>query len=228
MEKTKRLLFLFLCPCGCGKIFTARSQYRKGVSGLTYIKYAPGHHPGSKEHQTGNKPAWNKGLTKKEHPSISKMGFQPGHDSYNDWSNVNKRLREDSVLRKRWIESKKKQVPWNKGIGRDGYPNGIKSGPNHGNWCGNVRGPHDLARMKRLKVNVLKRDNYTCQECGDRNYKGRGKRCSLEVHHIISVAEDLSLAFDPNNLTTLCHRCHIKTDNYGTKVVNKIRKQGGN
>lgn len=228
MVKTKRLLFLFVCQCGCNSIFSARAQYRKGVSGLTYSKYALGHHPNCKKNQTCNKPAWNKGLTKKDHPSISKIGFQKGHEPHNDWSHVNKKLREDPELKARWLESKKKQVPWNKGITRDDYPNGIKSGPEHGNWCGNIRGPHDLGRMKNLKINILERDAYTCKECGDHNYKGRGGRCRLEVHHIVSIAEDINLAFDPNNLITLCHNCHVKTDNYGTKVVHKIRNQGGN
>ncbi len=54
-----------------------------------------------------------------------------------------------------------------------------------------------------------------------------GSRIRLEVHHIISLAEDISIAFDSNNLTTLCHSCHLATDNFGTKVVHKLKNQGG-
>lgn len=30
----------------------------------------------------------------------------------------------------------------------------------------------------------------------------------LEVHHIVPIETDASLAFDDNNLITLCGRCH--------------------
>ena len=228
-SKTQKIKFLFVCQCGCGEIFTPFPVYNKNTVGwkfgkLIYPMYKVGHNPACKKGYT----PWNKGLKKGDHPSIDRMGYQPGHKPYNNWDHVNKALKEDPELRERWLKAKRGQIPWNKGIKRKGYPNGIASGSEHGNWCGGKRGAHDTAEMKRVKLAVYKRDNYTCQECGDRNHKGRGSRIRLEAHHIVSIAEDESLAYTHSNIVTLCHACHVKTDNYGTKVVHKIRKQRGN
>ena len=216
-----------VCQCGCGQTFSPFPVYKKGIKGLTYPIYIRGHHPKCRENQTSNKPAWNKGLTKIDHESIEKMGFQVGHKPFNDFSKIHQLQRNDSEYRKKWLASKRKQVPWNKGLTGKEYPNGIKKGKDHGNWCGNTRGVNDLSEMKKLKSAAMKRDNYTCQKCGDRNHPGRGSRCRLEIHHIISIAENRTLALDVNNLTTLCNKCHRETDNYGTKVVRKLRNQSG-
>jgi hypothetical protein len=56
---------------------------------------------------------------------------------------------------------------------------------------------------------VLKRDNYTCQECG--------KTKKLQVHHINSWAEYPFERFNIENGQTLCRKCHSKTNNYGWK-----------
>jgi 5-methylcytosine-specific restriction endonuclease McrA len=51
-----------------------------------------------------------------------------------------------------------------------------------------------------LRSKILLRDNFKCQECG--YYK------HLEVHHIIPRSKGGS--DDPENLVTLCQRCHDK------------------
>ena len=188
--------------------------------GLRTPEYKRGHHPNCLKAQAG-KPVWNKGLTKADHPSIQRMGFQPGHAPHNDWSAVNQLLRSDVATRQRWIESKRGQVAWNKGKTRDQYPNGIATGADHGNWKGGHRGVVDTAEWNRLRLATLKRDNYTCQDCGDKNRKGRGSRCNLEVHHIIALCEDVALALDPDNVITLCRPCHFKTHNYGFKAAKR-------
>uniref|UniRef100_A0ABX1PPT7 Putative HNH nuclease YajD n=2 Tax=Aromatoleum anaerobium TaxID=182180 RepID=A0ABX1PPT7_9RHOO len=149
------------------------------------------------------------------------MGFQPGHAPHNDWSHVNELLRSNIEVRKKWLEHKRGQVAWNTGLSREQYPNGIASGAGHGNWKGGHRGTVDTAEWQRLRRETLVRDNYTCQECGDKNRQGRGSRIQLEVHHIIALCEDPSLALDPDNLITLCRSCHYKTHNYGSKAVKR-------
>ena len=53
------------------------------------------------------------------------------------------------------------------------------------------------------RLQVLARDNWTCQECG----VGVG-RASLEVHHRQRLAD--GGANDLDNLQTLCRCCHIR------------------
>lgn len=216
-----------ICECGCEQVFYPfRFTYDKDKNPI-YPLYKRGHHPNTKK--SLNKFAgWNKGLNKESHPSISRMGFQKGHKPLNDWSKVHKRLKSDKSFRKRWIQSKKGKTPWNKGKTKKDYENGIKSGKDHGNWCGGSRGINDTAKMKSLKKDILNRDKYTCQNCGDHNHKGRGSRIRLEVHHIVAISHNHQLAFDPSNCITLCHSCHIKTDNYGTKSIHQRRKKSGN
>lgn len=56
------------------------------------------------------------------------------------------------------------------------------------------------SKYKMWKQSVLKRDNYTCQECG---CKG-----NLVVHHIKPFATEKEARFDINNGITLCQNCH--------------------
>lgn len=49
---------------------------------------------------------------------------------------------------------------------------------------------------------VFKRDDYTCQLCGERGVV-------LNAHHIEKWADSPSLRFEISNAVTLCRRCHI-------------------
>lgn len=64
-----------------------------------------------------------------------------------------------------------------------------------------------------LKKRALKRDNYTCQECGS-------TEC-LEVHHIKTRKNYPELAHNLDNLKTLCRTCHLKAHG---KTGNKKKK----
>jgi len=230
---SKSTYLLRICRCGCGEEFEARLSYRiRDEAGKpTHPEYKRGHHPNCRKTQTSNKPAWNRGLTKADHSSISHMGFQPGHAPFNDWSTVNERLRNDPEARRRWLQSKKGQVAWNKGLTKKQYPHGIASGEDHGNWLGGKNGIRDTAAFAEFRRSILKRDQWTCQICGDRNYKGRGSRIVLHVDHIEPICVTSDRALDPTNARTLCFECHKETETYGPKVRHYIRKrrksQGG-
>lgn len=59
---------------------------------------------------------------------------------------------------------------------------------------------------------IYKRDNYTCQCCGD-NSGG-----NLEAHHLYNWSENKKLRYDINNGITLCETCHKKFHSlYGYK-----------
>lgn len=223
VSKTQAAGVEVVCKCGCGEVFLAFPVYRSKSEGggLRVPEYKRGHHPNCRKAQLGNVPTWNKGLTKADHPSISRMGFQPGHKPYNDWSKVNALLSENAELRKQWLAAKKGQVAWNKGITKTDYPNGIATGEAHGNWKGGDGGFRDTAEWKTVRYATMRRDKWTCQECGDHNHAGRGSRIILEVHHIVAACHDNSLVLDPSNLVTLCHDCHVETHNYGAKAAKK-------
>ncbi len=53
---------------------------------------------------------------------------------------------------------------------------------------------------KHAKEKALKRDNYTCQICGDKNH--------LVVHHINDASYHRDQRYDLDNLVTLCYDCH--------------------
>lgn len=72
---------------------------------------------------------------------------------------------------------------------------------------------------KQWRNAVFERDNYTCQEC-----KQRGGR--LQADHIKPWATHPESRFDINNGRTLCKKCHSKTETYGIKFANKLRKDG--
>ena len=59
-------------------------------------------------------------------------------------------------------------------------------------------------KWKRIRLRILKRDNYTCKLC-----PFRGNTITLTVDHIIPKSKGGAL-FDGNNLRTLCYPCHKK------------------
>lgn len=61
-------------------------------------------------------------------------------------------------------------------------------------------------RWKRKRENVLRRDDYKCKEC---IRYGRVTQAST-VHHVKPAEDHPELAFDNENLISLCHACHNK------------------
>lgn len=63
---------------------------------------------------------------------------------------------------------------------------------------------------------ALCRDNYTCQECGKKQSRAKGREFYVEVHHLDGVenwqalfdAVREYLLCDPDFLETLCSSCH--------------------
>jgi hypothetical protein len=93
-------------------------------------------------------------------------------------------------------------------------------GENHHNWKGGVTPENYRARATmsyfNWRNNVYKRDNYTCQKCGD------NKGGNLQAHHILNFSEYEELRYDVDNGITLCEDCHSKGANsfhsiYGTR-----------
>lgn len=98
------------------------------------------------------------------------------------------------------------------------YPDGTRK-PIYSDWT------EDWIRVylwRNIRQRILRRDKYTCQDCGAefgkssrkvydpslRHGKGGYKKESLEVHHIIP--RSLGGSDHPGNLKTLCPDCHKK------------------
>ncbi len=100
----------------------------------------------------------------------------------------------------------------------------------HPNWKGGVSFVYHTERqilMGQSKYKIWRelvfiRDNWTCQECGQRGHR-------LEVHHKKSWRDYQELRFDVSNGKTLCLDCHldihrqIKCDD----IELKLRKKYG-
>lgn len=97
-----------------------------------------------------------------------------------------------------------------------------RQGANGPNWRGGIWAMHKKERatyeIRLARTSALIRDDYTCQICGLK----KGKRQGMEVDHIkpFALYPELRAAID--NLRTLCHDCHVKTETYGgaTKKIN--------
>lgn len=124
------------------------------------------------------------------------------------------------------------RVPWNKGL--KGYMAGrtvsrltglkigvANAGPNAPNWKGGISPENHRIRQSsqysKWRTAVFKRDNYTCQFCGDRSR--RGHRIVLNADHIKPFALFPELRFVLSNGRTLCEPCHRKTPTYGNGSI---------
>ncbi len=74
----------------------------------------------------------------------------------------------------------------------------------HPNWIGTIdRRRTTRIEYKEWRINVFKRDNYTCQYCLTRGG-------FINAHHIKPWAKFPNLRFDINNGLTLCKDCHLE------------------
>ena len=73
----------------------------------------------------------------------------------------------------------------------------------------------------RERAAALKRDDYTCQKCFNKQSKAKGKEFSVEVHHVdgidnwdrvIDVIYECILC-SVDQLQTLCKKCHVEHKN---------------
>lgn len=78
------------------------------------------------------------------------------------------------------------------------------SGENNWNWKGGATPEERLIRVQEdythWRYDVLKRDNFHCQCCGEYG--------TLNAHHIFSFSKHEDLRFNVDNGITLCEACH--------------------
>lgn len=80
------------------------------------------------------------------------------------------------------------------------------SGENSHLWRGGASSDNTIIRgskeYRKWKLDVFKKDNFTCQCCGD-NSGG-----NLEAHHLENFSDYENLRYDIDNGITLCKDCH--------------------
>ena len=77
-----------------------------------------------------------------------------------------------------------------------------------------------LFLRSRERGQRIKDEKYTCQECGVKQSKAKGRVVKVEVHHksgILNWSEIYdairkNLLCDPSELETLCKDCHLKQE----------------
>ena len=157
---------------------------------------------------------WNKGkigvysketIEKMKNIKLGKEPWNKGLKGLQEWHNTSGLIKvkkgntqgfqKGNIPKTAW---KKGNKPWNYVDGRSKLVGPGRYGPN---W-------------KKIRKEVLKRDNYQCQMCG--KFEGR-----LEIHHKIPfmISKDNS----PDNLITLCATCHRFVENqYFKKIKQKL------
>ena len=141
---------------------------------------------------------WNKGLTKKKAPGLMKLSLERRGDN-----NVMKR----KEVRKKSGESRKGSTHAQQH--RDNIALGIKKYWDKKGRRGYQR-PKNSVKYKTWRRAIFERDDYTCQECGERG-------CKIVAHHIKGWAKYPKLRYEISNGIVLCTKCHKLTDNYGRK-----------
>lgn len=83
----------------------------------------------------------------------------------------------------------------------------LNKGKNHFRWNPNLTDEDRASNRKspeylKWRLDVYKRDSYTCQCCRD------NKGGNIVAHHILNFSEHIALQTDINNGITLCETCH--------------------
>lgn len=143
----------------------------------------------------------------------SRLGSKHSEETKRHWSEIRKG-------RKMSLEARRKISLTLKG--KKKTPEHIKNaadahrGPKCNFWKGGVWGsPYSVDWTNTLRRSIRERDGYVCQLCGI----PQGERV-LSIHHI----DYNKLNCDPNNLISLCWKCHAATNSnreYWTKYFQK-------
>lgn len=75
------------------------------------------------------------------------------------------------------------------------------------------QGFYHTPAWRRVRVQVLERDHYLCQNC----LRNRRITAATEVHHIQPLEEHPELALVAENLESLCWKCHEETKHHGKR-----------
>jgi len=72
-----------------------------------------------------------------------------------------------------------------------------------------------MPQWKERRLQILERDNYTCQECGNDDVE-------LHVHHKVYIENRMAWDYNHLLLITLCPECHKKVHSRMTAIQERI------
>lgn len=202
--KTKQTKNCIVCQKNFQKVVTCSQtdwENRKFCSRSCMNEYWIGKPNGRKKQGSKNSvPAWNKGIPLTEETKLKlskKLKIVAKEKGYGLWM----------TGKKSSTETRKKQ--------REANMKRIESGKH--NWYIDGRTPENVkirhsSEYRDWRIAVFRRDNYTCQECGNHGVK-------LNADHIKPFAYYPELRLVIENGRTLCIPCHEKTETFKGRAV---------
>lgn len=71
---------------------------------------------------------------------------------------------------------------------------------------------------KQFRLDVLRRDKFTCQMCGHK------RKYDLQVHHLLTWADCPTLRYERSNGITLCKTCHKQVTGYESSYASYLNE----
>jgi len=175
------------------------------------------------EHWREPKPYWNREWLYNEYIVKGRSASEIANDFECNENNILYFIHKYDISTRSVSEAR--EIKYWGSIGEDN-PMFNKKGELNPNWKGGITPPrqalYSTLEWKALVKKVRKRDENTCQRCGEKEEPGN----ALIIHHISPFkSENYQLALD--NLTSLCHDCHIfvhSDRNKGGEFVEKLDK----
>jgi len=134
-----------------------------------------------------------------------KQGFQKGNKAQNNPNSEKNRFKKGHK-----VSTEQRIKIRNKLIGRN-------AGDKNPSWKGGLSfEPYSVDWTKTLKKAIKERDHYTCNLCNNQD--------DLVIHHIDYNKKNCN----PNNLITLCRKCHSKIHKGWTQEdLDKLKSLNG-
>jgi len=163
--------------------------------------------------------AWNKGMTKETDERIMEAAKKVSTSVKKLWENPDYQGGNKKGVKFNLSDEQREQ--YSEGLSGEGNPMHGMSGEKSPVWMGGVSFlPYPPEFNNKLKHKIKKRDNFTCQLCGIKQYTYQA------IHHIDYEKDNCS----ESNLITLCLSCNVKVNQnrdfwkqYFTEIINKGR-----
>jgi len=175
---------------------------------------------------------WNKGKKMSEDWIRKNKESHIGIKHSEEWKEKMRKIAKERGFGK-WMKGRTGELSYQWKGGKEAYPRCVdcgkllstpnyvrcdlcvrkyRVGENHPNWKGGISyEEYSVDWKSSLKISIRERDHYTCQVCGEKQGD-----VTHHVHHIDYIKTNCN----PENLVTLCVKCHMKT-NYNREYWKK-------